>query len=41
MEEESTLREDQEGYQLECLKFTYGDVTMMTFRELKAVQWTR
>lgn len=41
MDEESTLRENPDGYRLACVTFAYGDVTVETFPPLKASQWTR
>jgi ferredoxin len=41
MDEESTLRENPEGYRLSCITFAYGDVTVETFPPVSASQWTR
>jgi len=41
LDEESTLRENPEGYRLSCVTFAYGDVTVETFPPVKASQWTR
>ena len=41
MDEESTLRENPDGYRLACVTFAYGDVTVETFPPIKAAQWTR
>jgi len=41
MDEESTLRENPDGYRLACVTFAYGDITVETFPPIKAAQWTR
>lgn len=41
MDEDSTLRENPEGYRLSCVTFAYGDVTVETFPPIEAAQWTR
>lgn len=41
MDEESTLRENPDGYRLACVTFAYGDITVETFPPLEAAQWTR
>uniref|UniRef100_A0A7R9ZQ23 2Fe-2S ferredoxin-type domain-containing protein n=1 Tax=Craspedostauros australis TaxID=1486917 RepID=A0A7R9ZQ23_9STRA len=41
MDEESTLRENPEGYRISCVTFAYGDITVETFPPINPAQWTR
>jgi ferredoxin len=41
MDEESTLRENPDGYRLSCVTFAYGDVTVETLPPVNVAQWTR
>mmetsp|Transcript_24449 Transcript_24449/g.31759 ORF Transcript_24449/g.31759 Transcript_24449/m.31759 type:complete len:309 (+) Transcript_24449:104-1030(+) len=41
LDERSTLRDNPESYRLSCVTNMYGDVTVETFPEIGAAQWTR